>query len=296
MKAKPFLKWAGGKSQLICDIESRIPLKFKTNKFTYIEPFLGGGAVLFHLLKTYPNIEKAIINDINSDLINTYLNVRDDVGKLVYILSKFEEQYCSVYLNKAKKEEYYYKKRDLFNSRSADKTTQSALFIFLNKTCFNGLYRVNKQGLFNVPVGSFKSTPNICDELNLVKCSKLLAKVEILNVDYLDTLKYVPHNNTLFYLDPPYKGVSPTSNFNSYSKNKFNDTDQLNLKLFCDNLNKLNCSWILSNSDLKNTDNNNSYFDILYKQYKIERVSARRCINSKSYRRGSIKELLISNC
>lgn len=293
--AKPFLKWAGGKSQVINDIESAFPTTVKSGGFSYIEPFVGSGAVLFWLINNYTNINKIVINDINTDLINTYNTIKQNVDKLIVILEKYQSEYHSLADNPEQQKEYYYAKRELFNSRSSEVTIQSALFIFLNKTCFNGLFRVNKSNGFNVPQGSYKK-PLICDDKNLRKVAVALQKVIILNGDYTDTLKYVnPQENTLYYLDPPYKPLSETSSFNSYSHKNFDDSEQVRLKLFCDELDKRDIDWILSNSDVRGKDSNNHFFDDLYKNYNIDRIMAKRSINANPEKRGKLTELLINN-
>jgi len=293
MRAKPFLKWAGGKTQLIEQIKEQLPSTIKTDAFTYIEPFVGSGAVLFWILEEYPNLEKAIINDINQDLTNAYLTIKYNVKDLINILKKWEIEYHNISANQKSKKEYYYKKRSLFNSRKSERTKQSALFIFLNRTCFNGLYRVNKKNEFNVPIGSYK-TPQICNQDNLLAVSKILQKVEILNGDFSETLKYTS-KNTFFYFDPPYKPLNETSSFNSYAKDVFDDSEQIRLKEFCEILNKKNHQWILSNSDVKWEDPNNNFFDDLYASFNISRVNARRNINANPSKRGILTELLITN-
>ena len=293
MRAKPFLKWAGGKTQLIEQIKKQIPRNIKTNGFTYIEPFVGSGAVLFWILEEFPNLEKAIINDINQDLTNSYLTIKHNVADLIQILKKWETEYHSISENQEKKKKYYYEKRNLFNSRNSDQTTQSALFIFLNRTCFNGLYRVNRKNEFNVPIGSYK-TPQICNEENLIAVSKALQKVTILNGDFSETLKYAD-KKTFFYFDPPYKPLNETSSFNSYAKDEFNDSEQIRLKEFCEELDKKGHQWILSNSDVKGKDINNNFFDELYASFNILRVNARRSINANPNKRGQLTELLITN-
>jgi len=291
-KAKPFLKWAGGKTQLLQYIENKVP--YDTNEvFTFIEPFVGSGAVLFQVLNNYPNIDKVVINDINTDLIITYRTISNSVEDLIKLLQKWEDEYHSISNDDDKKKEYYYNKRDLFNKRNSDEIKQSALFIFLNRTCFNGLYRVNKNNMFNVPIGSYKK-PTICDDNNLRLVSKLLQKVTILNGDYTDTIEYVS-GKSLFYFDPPYKPLNQSSSFNSYAKEQFGDNEQVRLKEFCDLLDLSEHRWILSNSDVKNTDINDDFFDDLYGTYTIDRVFAKRSINSISSKRGNVSELLISN-
>ncbi len=293
MIAKPFLKWAGGKTQLIDQIKEQIPSKFKTNSFTYIEPFVGSGAVLFWMLKQFPNMENAVINDINQDLTNSYLTIKHNVEDLIDILKKWEIEYHNIAENQEAKKEVYYEKRSLFNARNSDQTTQSALFIFLNRTCFNGLYRVNRKNEFNVPIGSYK-TPQICNEENLLAVSEVLQKVKILNRDFSETINYAD-NNTFFYFDPPYKPLSETSSFNSYAKDEFNDAEQIRLKEFCEILDNQKYQWILSNSDVKGKDINNNFFDDLYASFNILRVNARRSINANPSKRGQLTELLITN-
>ena len=290
--AKPFIKWAGGKSQLINEIETVIQ-KQKEDKFTYIEPFVGGGAILFWMLENYPNLEKVIINDLNSDLIFTYKTIKENVDELIKILKLWEIEYHKLENLSEERKIYYYKKRELFNSRKSDEVTQSALFIFLNRTCFNGLYRVNKKNKFNVPIGSYKK-PMICDEENLYAVNKALQKVEILNGDFSKTLEFAD-KDTLYYLDPPYKPLSKTSSFNSYAKEEFNDYEQIRLKEFCDKLDKLGHQWILSNSDVKSKNPNDNFFDDLYSDYHITRIKARRNINANGNKRGQLNELLITN-
>jgi len=293
MPAKPFLKWAGGKTQLIEQIKEQLPNNIKTNDFTYIEPFVGSGAVLFWMLEYFPNMKNAVINDINQDLTNSYLTIKHSVQDLIDILKKWEIEYHNISENQESKKEYYYEKRSLFNTRDSDQTTQSALFIFLNRTCFNGLYRVNRKNEFNVPIGSYK-TPQICNKENLLVVSEVLQKVEILNGDFSNTLNYAD-NNTFFYFDPPYKPLNETSSFNSYAKDEFNDAEQIRLKEFCEILDNQNHQWILSNSDVKGNDENNNFFDDLYASFNILRVNARRSINANPSKRGQLTELLITN-
>lgn len=276
--AKPFVKWAGGKTQLIGEIEIQIN-SLTNGKFTYIEPFVGGGAVLFWLIENYPKIEKVVINDINSDLITTYKTIKDNVSELIVKLQNWETEYHKFKELPEDRKVYYYDKRELFNSRQTDSITHSALFIFLNRTCFNGLYRVNRKNGFNVPIGSYK-TPMICDIDNLKAVNKVLQKVEILNGDFSETLKYA-QKETIYYFDPPYKPLNETSSFNSYAKDEFNDNEQIRLKEFCDQLDILGHKWILSNSDVKGKNPEDDFFDDLYVKYNISRVKARRNINAK---------------
>lgn len=293
MQAKPFLKWAGGKTQLIKDIEKALPKEFISQKFTFVEPFVGSGAVLFWILNNFPNVEKAVINDINSDLTNAYKVIASKTKNLISVLEQFQGEFHSLELLEDKRKEYFYAKRELFNTRETDKVTQAALFIFLNRTCFNGLFRVNKNNGFNVPMGSYKK-PTICDKGNLLAVSKVLQRVEILTGDYQKTLQHA-EKPALFYFDPPYKPLSNTSSFNSYAKDEFGDTEQIRLRDFCKTLDTLDHKWILSNSDVKGKDTNDNFFDDLYHEFNINRVFATRMINANPEKRGKLTELLITN-
>ena len=291
--AKPFLKWAGGKTQLISDIERTLPTEITKEKFTYIEPFVGSGAVLFWMLNNFPKLEKAVINDINEDLINTYKTIASKPKELISILEILQNEFHNLEGNEENKKLYYYQKRELYNTRKEEKSGQAALFIFLNRTCFNGLYRVNSKNLYNVPMGGYKK-PTICDKENILAVSNALQKVEILNGDFEQTLDYA-NNNSLFYFDPPYKPLSETSSFNSYAKDEFNDSEQIRLRDFCNKLDVLNHTWILSNSDVKGKNENDNFFYDLYSDFNIQRVDARRSINANPEKRGKLTELLITN-
>ncbi|KGN78155.1 modification methylase [Porphyromonadaceae bacterium COT-184 OH4590] len=289
---KPFLKWAGGKTQLIVEIEKSLP-NIGHSHFTYIEPFVGSGAVLFWMLNNFPNLKKAVINDINQDLINTYKTIASNPNELISILEILQSEYHHLDGNDDKKKQYYYDKRALYNTRKEEITSQSALFIFLNRTCFNGLYRVNRKNEFNVPMGSYKK-PTICDTENILVVSEALRKVEILCGDFEQTLSYADEKS-LFYFDPPYKPLSETSSFNSYAKDEFNDDEQIRLRDFCNRLDALNHTWILSNSDVKGKNAEDNFFDDLYAEFSIQRVNAKRSINANPKKRGKLTELLITN-
>lgn len=291
--AKPFLKWAGGKTQLINDIEKFLPNNLKEKRFTYIEPFVGSGAILFWMLNNFPHLKKAVINDINEDLINTYKIIANNANELISILEILQNEYHALEGNEDNKKLYYYDKRKLYNSRNETRIVQAALFIFLNRTCFNGLYRVNRKNEYNVPMGSYKK-PTICDKGNILAVSEALQKVEILCGDFEQTLNYAD-DNSLFYFDPPYKPLSETSSFNSYAKDEFNDSEQVRLKEFCSKLDVLKHTWILSNSDVKGKDENDNFFDDLYSDFNIQRVQAKRSINANPEKRGKLSELLITN-
>lgn len=292
IKAKPFIKWVGGKTQLLGNIEKALPENFAQQKnLTYIEPFVGGGAVLFWILQQYPNITKAVINDINSDLTSAYKTIKETPSELIKILQVIQDEYLP--LDEGKRKEYFLDKRERFNSKALDSVENTALFIFLNRTCFNGLYRVNRKGLFNVPFGRYVN-PKICDEQTIFADSEILQKVKILTGDFEDTLKYAT-SNSLFYFDPPYKPLSETSAFNSYAKEDFNDSEQIRLSKFCKKINLLGHNFILSNSDVKGENPDDNFFDDLYEQFSIKRVFATRMVNSNAERRGKLTELLITN-
>ncbi len=291
--AKPFVKWAGGKTQLISTIQQSIPKELASTSFTYIEPFVGGGAVLFWMLNKYPNLKKVVINDINEDLINTYRTIAAKPKELIKVLSKMQKEYHQLEKDKETQKLYYYTKRELYNKRSANKVMQAGLFIFLNRTCFNGLYRVNASNGFNVPMGSYKK-PMICDVENIMAVSKALKKVEILCGDFEQTLTHAT-KNTFFYFDPPYKPLHQTASFTAYAKGDFNDDEQIRLGNFCKQLDASGHKWILSNSDVKDKVSNNTFFDDLFAPFKITRVKAKRIINANPDKRGELNELLITN-
>ena len=287
-KAKPFVKWVGGKTQLIDQLEALLPADFdKWENVTYIEPFVGGGAMLFYMLQTHSNIKSAIINDINPDLTTCYKVVRDKPSELILSLKKIQNEYYTLCSEDARKQ-FFIEMRDEFNTKALNPIRNTTLFFFLNRTCFNGLYRVNKSGRFNVPFGRH-TTPMICDPNTIYADSELLQDVEILTGDYQETLMYAK-GNTLFYFDPPYRPLNNTSSFNDYTKEAFNDYAQRRLKGFCDNVDKAGYQFMLSNSDCKDM-----FFDELYSQYEIERVWASRSVNANASKRGRLTEILVRN-
>lgn len=292
-KAKPFIKWVGGKSQLIEQIDVQLPADFdRWKNITYIEPFVGGGAMLFYMLQQYPNIQHAVINDINSDLTTCYQTVRDNPEELIKSLQEIERTYLSLE-TEDKRKEFFIMVRARYNEKNLDPIENTTKFFFLNRTCFNGLYRVNKKGLFNVPFGKY-ANPAICDPDTIRKDSILLQRVEILNGDFEKTFAYA-NGDTLFYFDPPYRPLSNTSSFNDYTKEPFNDDAQIRLKKFCDRVNNAGYKFMLSNSDCKKKNEDDNFFDILYSTYKIERVWASRSINSNPSKRGKLTEILVHN-
>lgn len=290
--ARPFVKWVGGKTQLLDDIKKTLPRDLsRRSEMTYVEPFVGGGAVLFWILQEYPNITRAVINDINAELICTYRVIKYDVENLILELSRLQNEYLP--LNEVDRKKYFLAQRERFNERDTSEVEIAALFIFLNRTCFNGLYRVNSKGKFNVPHGRY-ANPKICDEETLRADSAVLQRVEILCGDFAQTSKYA-HDNVLFYFDPPYRPLTDTSAFTSYAKEGFDDAEQIRLRDFCDLIAKQKSLFVASNSDPLNVDNEDVFFDHLYKMFSIKRVSAARMINSKGNGRGAISEIMISN-
>ena len=286
---KPFIKWAGGKSQLLDIIREKYPEKIEK----YCEPFVGGGAVLLDVLENF-HPKEVMINDINSELINVYMQVRDNVENVIELLLNMQIAFWK--MDNDKRKEYFYSKRDRFNElikQSVSTKEKAALFIFLNKTCFNGLYRVNNKGFYNVPMGSYKK-PLICDTDNLYLISKLLKNVEIRCGDYSNCQDFIS-NNTFVYIDPPYRPLSATSSFTSYNKTTFDDERQIQLVHFIEQISNKGAKVVASNSDPKNTDENDNFFDDIYKMFIINRITAKRMINSNSKGRGYINELLICN-
>lgn len=286
---KPFIKWAGGKSQLLDVIREKYPETIEK----YCEPFVGGGAVLFDVLANFQPKE-VLINDINPELVNTYIHVKNNAKSVIDLLLEMQTAFWGMD-NDARKD-YFYSKRNRFNeliSQSADTVEKAALFIFLNKTCFNGLYRVNGKGLYNVPMGSYKNPP-ICDDDNIRLISGLLQNVEIKCGDYSQCVDFID-KNTFVYIDPPYRPLSETSSFTSYAKAEFGDEQQIQLGHFMELISQNGAKIVASNSDPKNTNENDNFFDDIYKKFIINRVAASRMINSNSKGRGSINELLICN-
>ena len=273
---KPFVKWAGGKRQLIPILNENLPDLFGT----YYEPFLGGGALLFHIL-THRQGQKCSISDLNSDLVLTYTTIRDRIDDLIVSLKKHEKNY-----EKDSKSYYYYVREHVSND-SIEKTSR---LLFLNRTCFNGLYRVNNKGNFNVPLGKY-SNPNIVNEENLRSVSDILqlSKVSIQCRDF-ESVQRCAKKDDLIYFDPPYQPVSKTSNFTSYTNKDFTFDDLARLSELCTTLDEKGCKVLLSNSDSKEVSKMFSK-----KPWKINKIRANRSINSNSKKRTGHFELLIKN-
>ena len=291
--AKPFIKWAGGKTQLLTQFENILPHNLEeAEHFTYIEPFVGGGAMLFHMLQKYTNIGRVIINDINPNLITAYRVIRDTPERLITDLKMLQREFRQNSNEEARKE-YFLRIRKSYNEDTHNDVTNTAMFIFLNRTCFNGLYRVNSKGYFNVPFGKY-TNPTICDEELLLEDSKILQNVEILCGDYTLIERYVD-NNTFIYFDPPYRPLSTTSSFTSYSKENFDDTEQTRLAHFFARLSRYGCKMMLSNSDCCAQNPNDTFFENLYGNFIIDKVHASRFVNAIPSKRGTLTEILVRN-
>ncbi len=297
---KPFLKWAGGKTQLIEQLTEYFPPELVNGSIKrYIEPFIGSGAVFLHIAQFY-QIDEFFISDINPELVLAYQTIQTNVEELIAILLEIQNKYLS--LNDEQRKKYYYQTRLAFNYGrkqinfaiyNNDWIERTAQIIFLNRTCFNGLFRVNSQGEFNVPVGKYKK-PTICDQENLRAVAQILQKTKVYQGDFTECEKFV-NQESLVYFDPPYRPISKTANFTSYSRHNFDDSEQLRLKEFFELLDKKGAKLILSNSDPKNEESNDNFFDYAYKAYNIKRVKAARSINSNAAKRGQINELIIMN-
>lgn len=269
----PFVKWVGGKRQIMSSITKFMPKNIKDYK--YIEPFIGGGAVLFHLQP-----KNGIINDFNEELINTYQVIKNNLDELIEDLKTHENT-----------PEYFYDIRSLDredNFEELSKVKRASRVLYLNKTCFNGLYRVNNAGEFNAPFGRYKN-PNIVNEPTLKAVSNYLNSnnIKILTGDYSEALK-LADENSFVYLDPPYHPISEGSNFTGYVQGGFNMYDQVDLRVACDELNKKGIKFLLSNSA-------SPFILDQYKGYNIEIVKAKRAINSNGSKRGDVDEVLIRN-
>lgn len=300
LNVRPFLKWAGGKGQLLNLFEEAYPDELKDGIIKdYYEPFVGGGAVFFDLVNKY-EIENAMLFDINEELVLTYKVIQKDVDKLTGFLERFSKQYKRLDSNERKN--YFYDFRQNFNQQrfnidyhkySENWIPRAAQIIFLNKTCYNGLFRMNSKGEFNSPAGSYKN-PRICDAENLKKVHHALQRAEVRLAPFNETLSSYKGNGFV-YLDPPYRPISETSSFTSYSKYGFDDEKQKELAQTFNSLHEKGALLMLSNSDPKNNDPDDNFFDDLYGNFNIQRVPAKRMVNSKASKRGIINEILITN-
>lgn len=291
---KPFIKWAGGKNSLLGEIKKRLPDYVHSQDFCLVEPFVGGGAVSLWALSDLPHLKQLIINDYNADLTNVYQVIKNKPDDLIKYIENMQNHYDKLTDIESKKP-YFYHKRDIFNQRNGNDVEQAGLFIFLNKSAFNGLYRVNKNNQFNVPIGSYKK-PTFIDKDNILTISKKLQNTKILTGDFELVLNHLPNNfPCIFYLDPPYRPISDTASFTSYSDNGFDDNEQKRLANFCKKIDEMGHYFLLSNSDPKNTNSSDNFFDELYQDFKIERIQANRTISASSVGRKKINEIIVSN-
>lgn len=298
--ARPFLKWAGGKTQLLNEFSKRLPNGLRKGAIKkYVEPFVGGGAFFFYLNQRF-SFDNCYIYDVNEELILSYRVVKRSVRKLIYELDALQSDYLSK--NDKGREDFFYHVRDAFNEKlpeidfknySSDWVERTAQIIFLNRTCYNGLFRVNRRGEFNTPFGRYKN-PEILNEDNLRDVATLLKTTKIFVGDFTLCEKFVDEN-TFVYFDPPYRPLNQTSSFTSYSKDGFFDKDQIRLYEFFTKLDQKGAKIMLSNSDPKNENPEDTFFDDLFSDYYIERVPAKRMINCNGSRRGDINELIITN-
>ncbi len=298
--ARPFLKWAGGKGQLLDAISARLPEELTDGTLSrYVEPFVGGGAVYFFLAQRF-QFQEILLQDANEELVLTWQTVRDTVEPLIKALRMLSYKYGAE--SPQGQERLFYALRDAFNNdrpaydfqHPADQGVErAAQTIFLNRTCFNGLFRVNAKALFNVPFGKYKS-PRICDADNLRQVSRLLQGVRIEQGDFGCATGFIDEK-CFVYLDPPYRPISRTASFNSYAAGAFGDEEQRRLAAFCREMDARGAKLLLSNSDPRNVDPDDDFFDRLYESLTIERVPATRSINSDAGKRGAINELLVRN-
>ncbi|MDJ0532662.1 MAG: Dam family site-specific DNA-(adenine-N6)-methyltransferase [Xenococcaceae cyanobacterium MO_207.B15] len=299
--AKPFLKWAGGKTQLLEQFDKLYPQQLKEGKVNkYFEIFLGGGAVFFYVIQKY-SIEKVFLNDINKDLILGYKVIQRNPHDLIKLLSQLQQNYYQS--DTEQREKIFYKIRQDYNDQrinfdyknlSQQSLDRVSFLIFINKTCFNGLYRTNKKGDFNVPFGRYKN-PKICDESNILKVSQILQDVTLVSGNY-DNFDKLIDNKSFVYIDPPYRPINKTSSFTSYAKSGFNDQNQIELSQYYKHLSEdYSAKVMLSNSNPHNKELEDNFFHYLYSDYKINEVYASRMVNSDASKRGKITELVITN-
>ena len=288
---KPFLKWVGGKTQLLPELEARLPPNFAETVRVYAEPFVGGGAFLFRILSRPNRLERVVVNDSNPDLANAWRAVRESPKDLTASLLRFQSEYRGL-SDEASRRSFYLGVRCAFNAgRVSTGTTdvgRAAQLLFLNRTCFNGLYRVNGKGLFNVPFGRY-GNPSICDAENISAVSAALTNVEIVSGDFAQSVQGAD-KGWFVYFDPPYRPISATSAFCDYTQDGFNDAEQRRLAACCRRLDAAGCRWMVSNSDPPD-----GFFDDLYRGFRINRVQAARAINSKGAGRGKISEIIVTN-
>lgn len=299
MTARPFVKWAGGKGQLLPELGKRLPPMILQNKTIerYVEPFVGGGAMFFFLKSNF-KIQESYLSDKNRDLILAYEVIKNNHEELIGDLSEIEDSHLQK--SEIERKENYYRIRENYNHQKVDYDLYSSqwirrvgYFIFLNKTCFNGLYRQNSKGEFNVPFGRYKN-PRICDEENIRQVHISLKDTQVFYGDFTESERYI-HKGSFVYVDPPYRPLNKTSNFTSYDKEGFDDDSQRNLADFFKKMDGRGAKLMLSNSDPKNQDEQDDFFEILYENFNLERVTAKRNINRDASKRGVLNEVIVRN-
>jgi DNA adenine methylase len=299
-EAGPILKWAGGKTQLLTTLQLHYPKNLLLGAVdTYIEPFVGGGAVFFDIANRFV-FKEAYLLDVNPELVIVYNSIKSNVLEVVKFLDELAREYLSKSADK--RQDFFYLKRNEFNvgvekaritaETHAIDAARAALTIFLNRTCFNGLFRVNSRGYFNVPHGRY-SSPTILFRDRLLAASAALQRVTILHGDFEQCVQFIK-GTTFIYYDPPYRPVSKTAQFTSYAKEVFNDDEQIRLSNLFRNLHSTGVLQLLSNSDPTNFVDD-SFFDELYRDFTISRIEAKRMINSDASKRGVLREILVRN-
>ena len=296
-KCKPFVKWVGGKTQLLSPISSMYPTGLGSSIDTYVEPFVGGGAVLFDILSKY-ELSTVFISDTNMQLVNAYRQIRDNVGSVIALLSDYQKRWDATE-TKEQEAEIYYACRDIFNENITNPDScdvrQAAAFIFLNRTCFNGLYRVNKKGLFNASLGNY-TRPTICDTETLLAVSEALQDVVIRNCSYAEYLTLpINFERSFFFLDPPYLPLSEHSGSKTYSPEMWTRQDHILLASFVKKLRELGAYILMTNADLRCTDAEDSFLDDLYDGFFISRIPAKRRVSKTVEGRKEVTEMLIAS-
>lgn len=295
--AKPFLKWAGGKRQLINELIARFPTSSEKRFTKYAEPFVGGGALFFHVIQDN-RFNEYLISDANPELYITYKTIQQSVENVIIHLRALEKRYLEG--DEVERDSMFYEIRRKFNSNVSRvntkrpiNATRTAQMIFLNRTCFNGLFRVNNKGEFNVPHGRYKN-PIINNYTNLRTVSTLLQDVDIRCGDYSHCDEWIDEN-TLVYFDPPYRPLTTSSSFTSYLKSNFSDNQQEELAEYCIKLKERGAFVMTSNSDPKNIDHYDDFFEDIYHGFTFHRVQANRAINCNGDGRGAISEFIITS-
>lgn len=300
-QVKPFLKWAGGKTQLLPQIGEHYPSELRQGRIhRHVEPFLGGGAVFLDVMQRF-DVQATYLSDVNPELVLAYRVVQRAPHELIEQLDRHARAYLP--LDEVGRKRYFYATRDAYNDQrkgidfnvySDAWVSRAAYMVFLNKTCYNGLYRVNSKGAFNVPFGRY-ANPSFYDEGNILRISRFLQSAELVHGSFTECERVVDAH-TFVYFDPPYRPLSRTAHFTSYSQHRFDDAEQTRLARFYAHLHDAcDAKLMLSNSDPKNIDPDDEFFDELYARFHVHRVFANRMINANTERRGKITELLVTN-